>query len=346
MGKEVNLKQAIQIANEIAENSKSDVFLFNGLIDRSCDLEIIESIHQCRSRLNAILFLITNGGDPDSAYKIARYFQDRYEKFTVIVSGLCKSAGTLLAVGAHELAFAPYGELGPIDIQTYKVDNLAERQSGLTITEALENLVATAVESHGDTFSSIMRATGAVVSFQTASSAATELVNGLFAPIFAQIDPYDVGDKARSMRIAADYGERLSLRTGNLKKDALECLTRTYPSHSFVIDMSEARALFENVRELDDDEVRIVECLGRFVRVDVRGLGQKPEFRCISESAKREDNRDARKADIGRGAQGDGPNSKGTAEASDSSPDGADSTESSNKSRRQPKRNSQARLGE
>ena len=52
-------------------------------------------------------------------------FQRSYKKFIVLVSGYCKSAGTLVACGAHELVFSDAGEIGPIDIQMEKKDDLS-----------------------------------------------------------------------------------------------------------------------------------------------------------------------------------------------------------------------------
>jgi ClpP class serine protease len=40
------------------------------------------------------------------------------------VSGYCKSAGTLIALGANELAFGEHGELGPLDVQIAKRDEV------------------------------------------------------------------------------------------------------------------------------------------------------------------------------------------------------------------------------
>lgn len=256
----------IELASAVADKKNADIFLYNGEISRSCDLDFIELVHQSRQADEAFVFLITYGGEPDAAYKISRYLQSVYDKHTVIVSGLCKSAGTLLAIGAHELAFSPYGELGPLDIQIYQTDNLAERQSGLTIQESLDALTVAAVRKHSQVFSSIMAKTNSIVSFPTAAKASADLVNGLFAPIFAQIDPHDVGDKARAMRIATEYGRRLAANTKNLKLDTLDILARTYPSHSFVIDYSEASELFDRVRLVDDDEQRIIDALGSLAR--------------------------------------------------------------------------------
>ena len=210
--------QIINAACRLSDRKNVDVFLYNGEISRSYSLEFMNMIHKVESNnQEALLFLTTHGGEPDAAYKMSRYLQHKYHKHTIVISGLCKSAGTLLAIGANEIAFSPYGELGPLDVQLIKQDNLAERQSGLTIQEALDVLTVTAVKKHGLVFGSIMNATNSIVSFPTAAKASAELINGLFSPIFAQIDPYEVGDKLRAMRIAEEYGKRLSANTGNLR---------------------------------------------------------------------------------------------------------------------------------
>ena len=135
----MNIELSIANAKAVGDESDCDVYLYNGTIKREADLSFIQLVHEKKSKPNAILILVTSGGDPHAAYKIAKYMQSQYKHFTVLVPGMCKSAGTLIAVGAHCVAFAPYGELGPIDIQTIKIDNLAERQSGLTITESIEH---------------------------------------------------------------------------------------------------------------------------------------------------------------------------------------------------------------
>lgn len=257
----------------VAAEADADVIIYNGAMDRSHVLDFVQTVFRHRSRKKLILILVTDGGDPDAAYKMMRYLHRRYDRITVLVAGNCKSAGTLAVIGAHEVAFAPYGELGPLDIQTYKTDNLAGMESGLTITEAIDTLVKKAMDLHREHYTGILTATGRVVSFASAASVATELSTGLFAPIFARIDPYDVGQKARSMRIANSYAERLATVSKNLKEDAVENLTRGYPSHSFVIDMEESQELFNNVRGLTDAESSLIEALGGIARVQFYGHG-------------------------------------------------------------------------
>jgi len=324
MASKGNLEVLKETAEKVGTESDSDVFLYNGAIRQGADLEFIQRVHDNKGRSSAILILVTSGGNPHAAYKIARYMQNNYKSFTVLVSGACKSAGTLLAVGANCVAFAPYGELGPIDVQSYKVDNLAERQSGLTITESMNHLTRSAIQTHGNVFSAIMSATDAIISFRTAAHAASDLVRGLYAPIFSQIDPMEVGEKARSMRIASDYGKRLNARSQNLKDEGLDHLTQTYPSHAFVIDMQEAQGLFKNVRSLTENEQTLVECLEPIARHDFRTTDDEPTIICLSGRNTKGTPHDE-PTDRAGGADGDQQDSPGTIkEASEA---GGDSSE-------------------
>lgn len=262
-------RSSLEVAREISAAANQDVILFNGTIARDHVLDFVNQVFEQKRHANVLLLLVTDGGDPDAAYKMARYLQKRYDRLTVLVSGYCKSAGTLIAIGAHEVALAPFGELGPLDIQTYKTDNLSGMESGLTISEAIDTLVRKSIELHREHYTKIMQSTGRVVSFTSAAKIATEFSTGLFAPIFERIDPYDVGQKARSMRIANDYGQRLARVTNNLKDGSLDKLTRGYPSHSFVIDSEEAQELFNNARALTQAECDLVESLGALARREI-----------------------------------------------------------------------------
>lgn len=63
------------------------------------------------------LLLDTPGGDGESAVRLARSAQARCSALTVIVPNQAKSAGTLLAMGAHHILMGPTSDLGPVDPQ-------------------------------------------------------------------------------------------------------------------------------------------------------------------------------------------------------------------------------------
>ncbi|MGB8097085.1 MAG: hypothetical protein WCF17_08015, partial [Terracidiphilus sp.] len=169
-----------------------------------------------------MLILVTEGGDPDAAYRIARCFQSCYEKFTCVVSGYCKSAGTLITTGANELVVTDAGELGPLDIQMSKKDELWESQSGLTVMAALDALKEKAFSTFEHSFLEIKKRSLNTVTFKTAAEIAVKLSAGLFDPIFQQVDPMHVGEASRAQAIAKHYSMRLAYYGKNISDSSLE----------------------------------------------------------------------------------------------------------------------------
>lgn len=63
------------------------------------------------------LMLDTPGGDGESAIRLIRQVQSRCRELTLIVPNQAKSAGTLVAMGAHHILMGPTSDLGPVDPQ-------------------------------------------------------------------------------------------------------------------------------------------------------------------------------------------------------------------------------------
>lgn len=242
----------------------TDTFLYSGELSPPGDLPFLEEIEQNRKSDECTLILVTNGGDPHSAYKIGRYIQSCYKKFSILVSGYCKSAGTMLATAANELIFTPYGELGPLDVQMRKEDKMLSMESGLNISEAFRAIENRAKDTYHEIIGGILAASDGVVSIRTALHAASEMVSSLYGPIFSQINPEEVGSRLRAMRIGEDYIKRLNSKWENLKPGSIDLLVKKYPSHSFVIDFLEAKELFNSVRRANKDEMNLVKKLGLY----------------------------------------------------------------------------------
>ena len=102
----------------------------------------------------------------------------QYESFQLFVTGYCKSAGTLLATGAHELIMSNHGELGPLDVQLSKKDELWQRQSGLIGMDTLRALQGSAFEAFEQFFLQLKSKSGDTVSLRTATEIATETYVG------------------------------------------------------------------------------------------------------------------------------------------------------------------------
>lgn len=243
------------LAQKVGTARKADVLMYNGAIGRSESDIVIDRCASRKRRKTVFLILTTSGGNPHAAFRIARCLQHHYERFIAFVPGYCKSAGTLLALGAHELVMSPHAELGPLDIQVSRADEVGERSSVLTPTDALRVLQSQAVGAAVSAFRD-MRFNGGLPT-KMAVEVSSSLVGKLYSEIFAQIDPMRLGELERATRIAAEYGKRLITTGKNATEDAMLSLVSGYPSHAFVIDIAEARNLFKKVTEPSADEVRL-----------------------------------------------------------------------------------------
>lgn len=252
-----------ELADAVAAEREADVILYNGAIQRHTDRELIATCTQRQRYPNVLLILVTIGGDADAAYRIARCLQENYENYALYVSGYCKSAGTLCAIGANELVISDYGELGPLDVQLFKKDELWETQSGLTVLDSLVALQDNAFSAFEKFFLNTKARSGGSVTLRTATKIATEMATGLFAPLYGQLDPLHIGEAARAMSIAGHYGQRLLSKGRNIPYDALDFLMSQYPSHGFVIDREEARSLFTQVTAPSAAEQALANALGK-----------------------------------------------------------------------------------
>ena len=120
-----------------------DFLLLSASITRKLYRELARLVANDKRHARCTIFLCTLGGDSDAGYRIARCLQQNYEHIRLVIPSYCKSAGTLIAIGAHELAIGDLGELGPLDMQIAKPTELQEHGSVLGITEALNS-----TESH------------------------------------------------------------------------------------------------------------------------------------------------------------------------------------------------------
>lgn len=254
----MDIKDIVKAATALAESANTDVYFYNGDITSQFEAQFVLHGATGARRENVLLVLCTRGGSPDAAYRMARFLQRNYKKFTLLITGHCKSSGTLIALGAHEIVMGDQAELGPLDIQLGKKDELWENDSGLTVVAAITELENKAYELFENGFVKLKFRTEGRMTTRTATSLATELATGIVGPIVSQIDPMHVGEVSRAMKVAKEYGERLSKRSKNLQINALHRLINDYPSHGFVIDRDEAKELFSHVRQPNAAESALI----------------------------------------------------------------------------------------
>lgn len=273
----------VEAAELVADELNTDVIHYNGAIDRPTDMHLIDACINRSKRPNVIVMLVTQGGDADAAYRIARCFQVMYDRFYLYVNGYCKSAGTLVALGAHELIVSDHGELGPLDVQMSKKDALWEMQSGLTVMDTLSALQANAFGAFEKFFLDIQRRSQGTITLRTAARISTDMTTGLFSQLYGQVDPLHIGEAARALSIAGDYGRRLLNHAGNIRPDSLEMIMAEYPSHGFVIDREEAKRLFNQVSKPTPNQQSLSDIIGiRALWPDINQAGGGIPFQFLS----------------------------------------------------------------
>lgn len=260
----------------VAKAYDADILAYFGDVQPPEDDWLYREVQRRRRRKNVILALTTRGGDPHVGYRIARCLQMAYRTterkvgpaapksppvergtFTVLVVSRCKSAGTIMALGANQIWMTPGAQFGPIDVQLRKPDEVGERTSGLTPIQAMSVLENQSLSMFKRHFSQLRFDQGLLFSTKMAADIATTATVGLLAPVFSQIDPIRLAEVDRSLRVSAEYGERLGQE--NLKEGALERLLAKYPTHGFVIDRVEAEELFNKISDPPDDVVEFAE---------------------------------------------------------------------------------------
>lgn len=229
-----------------ADEYDADIFLFSATVDHSSYGKLVKCFPAER-RTNAILILTTHGGLANSAFQIARFLQNHYREFSVFIPAFCKSAGTMIALGAHRLVMTPFSELGPLDVQLYERDEIGARKSGLLSHSSFEALKRETFDLYEHILLSIKQRSGDNISFSLASEVASDVSAKVMAPIYEQISASILGSDYRDLRVAIEYGRRLASVSGNIETPAIEWLTEHYPSHDFIIDAVEAEELFAHV---------------------------------------------------------------------------------------------------
>lgn len=242
-----------QAANAVSEEMDCDIYIYSGAIDDSGFGQLVEAVSAAKSRPNALLMLTTNGGSANSGYQIARLFQHSYDKFVVCVPAVCKSAGTLVALGAHALIMQPVvAELGPLDVQLFRQNEILGRKSGLLNRSSFEALAAESFLLYETMMLQITMKSGGNIGFKLASELSSLMTSNFMAPIFGQMNPEVIGGEHRDLNVALEYGLRLAELSENCDPSTVAHLVRGYPSHDFIIDSDEAKALFHHVWEPSD----------------------------------------------------------------------------------------------
>ena len=262
------IERVRQAALEVCRERDADLLVLAGGIDFMEGMTIEQKVRAAKERAKNIVFLLTTpGGSADVAYRLTRCIQRAYRSdndctFYLFVDSFCKSAGTLIALGANTLIMSDGAEFGPLDVQISKQDEFEERTSGLTPMQALTYLRSEVYESYEHFFTRIRRKTR--LTSKMAAEIAAQLTTGVFSEVYSQFEPNRLGEYTRAMSVAEEYGVRLAKVGANLRDPkSLTKLIDGYPSHEFVIDHAEASGIFRKIESPNDAETRLASLLHR-----------------------------------------------------------------------------------
>lgn len=251
-----------EAVDAIIDENDCDMFILSANISNiSIDALITLIRRKENKKPNIALILTTYGGDPDAGYRLVKAIKRYYQKFILYVMGSCKSTGTLISLGADEIAMGDFGEFGPLDIQLTKDDEMLSL-SGLSYTQSIQSLTEEIFKTFEHSFLAIKERSSGTITTKTAAEIGSKLAVGLLSPVSAQIDPIKLGEVLRAINIAKAYGSRIAPKNPELIKKLIE----DYPSHGFVIDFEEAKDIFPNVRRLNENEQALENALFHIVR--------------------------------------------------------------------------------
>ncbi len=254
----------------IENHYEADILAYFGPVARGWDDYLIDACRARQKRKNVLLLLTTLGGDPHAAYRMARCLRQTYNtqnggQVIIFVSSVCASAGTLITLAADRLILSDHAELGPLDMQMRKPDEVGERTSGLTPIQALNFLEGETKKFFRSQFEGLRFSRG--FSTKMAADISAQLAGSMLSNLYEQIDPLRLAEYDRAMRIAAEYGERI--KTSNVRPHAIKQLLEAYPSHEFCIDPAEALQLFHSIEspllELDTWSIEVKNYADKFL---------------------------------------------------------------------------------
>lgn len=256
-----NLHKDIQ---EYSASRQIDMFMFTGQISRDSADRFIDLVEAEKKHKELVLTIITPGGDPHAAYRIAAFLKRTYgEKFDLFIPSYCKSAGTLIALAARNLIFGKFGELGPLDVQLIKEDDQS-RTSGLSLLQALYFLQNLSSNVFTQSFKTILKDVDEFISYRLAGEFSSQLIKATVGPILANVDPIRLGEIMRSNNIANHYGKRLECEDEIVSK-----LVIGYDDHGIVIDEDEARSIGFHILNANPLEQAIISNLSKLFRMEL-----------------------------------------------------------------------------
>jgi membrane-bound ClpP family serine protease len=254
------------LAGVAADEYNADIYLYSGPISEVGLAALMRAILDGVERANCLLILSTNGGSISASYKIARFIHRKYSRLLLCVPGFCRSAGTLIALGAHKLLLDEYSEIGPLTGASVKLPGQVRPQLGASARLGI--MVEIALDAIAKMTQRLRQISDDTLRPDIALSLAISTTTNMLQPYFAQLNFSEVADELDAAEHALAYGKRLADHARNANFDVVEKLVKEFPSHQFVIDYAEVLALFISTGKPTASLSELFASLGDQVYVD------------------------------------------------------------------------------
>lgn len=252
------------------------------------------------------VLLNSQGGSATATYKMILTLRQYVDDIEVLVPREAKSAATLFCLGADTIYMGREGELGPLDPQVLDRTGSGRRVSALESFIALEQLL----EHSMDSFDAIVRMLlrNAPMDIPQSIERAERLLAAMLSPLYGQIDPHELGESGRYLAEIEAYAFRAMRRWGYSHMDESDIrqivrrLVWTYPSHDFVIDLTEAQEIGLNAKPMSpaSEEIskRILDSATEFWFALPTSMAPTPnDSDCNDQVARKDGNEDGNNAE-------------------------------------------------
>lgn len=246
-----------QLLNELATHRRRPALcMISEMDDDLCSVaQNLSGVFEMVNGNELSVLLKSPGGDIEAAYRTALSLREEFEHIEVLVPYEAKSAATFFCLAADSILMGRYGELGPLDPQMLDRTGSERLISALESSKSMEELLAYSLRSLDGVFQWMLTRTDMDV--PDAIEHAQPLFAAIVSPLYAQVDPHELGESARSLAIGEEYTIRVMERWGYSELSDIERLriarrlVRRYPTHGFVIDLTEAEEIGLNVERMD-----------------------------------------------------------------------------------------------
>jgi Serine dehydrogenase proteinase len=204
--------------------------------------------------------LDTYGGSLDSAFKTVLFLSRFAERIRVFVPRRAKSAGTLIAIGAHELYMSPFAELGPLDTQIVDPRNPTELVSALDCYQSVDYVRAFGLTTLHRALVALAKEMRTGIPLSELVNTAEHLSTGSITPLLAQVKALDFGGWGRTLKIGELYAKSLLTRVGYTQAEAGRIayqLVYGYTHHPFPVDLNEAARVGLRPQHMDEQEYAV-----------------------------------------------------------------------------------------